>query len=104
MRVRRRRSTATQSVTTAAAPRSDDLAVRQRNYLIMMALRVVCLLMVLPTEGWVRWACMLGAVVLPYIAVVVANAVSRPQSGSLQTPSRDPQAVLRAGADENGPR
>lgn len=67
----------------------------------MMALRVVCLLLVLPTEGWVRWAFMIGAVVLPYIAVVVANAVSRPQSGSLQTPSHTPQAVLQAPPHED---
>ncbi|HEX6233272.1 MAG TPA: DUF3099 domain-containing protein [Jiangellaceae bacterium] len=72
-----------QSVTTARPGRSDDLSARQRRYLWMMGIRIVCVPFALLVEGWVRWVFIIGAVVLPYLAVVVANAVGRPAPGAL---------------------
>lgn len=45
------------------------------KYFVMMAVRVVCfLLMVLITPyGWYTWVLAIGAVFLPYFAVVIAN-------------------------------
>lgn len=71
------------SITTAAAGRSDDLASRQRRYLIMMGIRVGCLPLAVVIDSWLRWVFILGAVVLPYVAVVIANAAARPTAGSL---------------------
>lgn len=45
------------------------------KYFTMMSIRVVCfVLMVAVTPyGWYTWLFALGAIVLPYLAVVVAN-------------------------------
>lgn len=62
-------------ITSAAANRSDDLAARQRRYAISMTLRTVCFIAaVLVGPGWLRWVLIAGAVFLPYVAVVLANA------------------------------
>lgn len=73
-----------QSVTTAAAGRSHDWRSRQSRYLLMMGIRLACLPLAVITSGWLRWLFIAGAVVLPYIAVVIANAASRPASGTIQ--------------------
>lgn len=65
-------------ITSARSARHDDLAQRQRRYLISMAIRVVCFVgAVAVGPGWVRWVLVGGAVVLPYIAVVAANAADQ---------------------------
>ena len=50
-----------------------------RRYLATMAFRVVCTLLAIVASGWLRWTLVAAAVILPYIAVVMANAV-RPRS------------------------
>jgi len=62
-------------ITTAASSRADDIARRQRRYLISMAIRTCCFLgAVAVGQGWLRWVLFAGAIFLPYIAVVMANA------------------------------
>lgn len=82
------------SVTTAAAPRSDDLAGRQRRYLIMMGIRIACLPLAVVTQGWLRWVFILGAVVLPYVAVVIANAARQPARSALSPVVPPPRPAL----------
>lgn len=52
-----------------------------RQYLWTMALRTACFIGAYFFEGWLRWTCVALAVVLPYIAVVLVNAV-RPRGVS----------------------
>lgn len=92
-----------QSVTTAHAGRSADLSTRQRRYLWMMGIRVACLPLALVVEGWARWVFILGAVALPYFAVVVANAVSRPRAGVLTPVSVDTTRALPPGSAPKPP-
>lgn len=47
---------------------------RIKQYLVTMGIRTGCFVLAFLTSGWVRWACVALAVVLPYIAVVFANA------------------------------
>lgn len=62
-------------ITTAPISRADDLGARQKRYMISMTIRVVCLLVaVLVGPGIFRWLAIAGAVFLPYVAVVMANA------------------------------
>lgn len=61
-------------ITTAAPSLSDDVARRTRRYLIQMGIRVVCFLGAVAVDHWIRWVLLAGAVVLPYVAVVLANA------------------------------
>ncbi|WP_227425103.1 DUF3099 domain-containing protein [Pengzhenrongella sicca] len=79
-------------ITTAPEPLADDVARRTRRYLAQMGLRLVCFLAGVLTwgvvPGWVSVIFLVGAVVLPYIAVILANAgrERRDEPTSLVTP------------------
>jgi hypothetical protein len=61
-------------ITGAQVPLSEDQKQRTRRYLISMAIRTICFVGAIIATGWLRWALVAGAVFLPYIAVVMANA------------------------------
>ena len=61
-------------ITGAPRALTDDVRDRQRRYLISMSIRTVCFVLAIVVSGWMRWALLVGALVLPYIAVVIANA------------------------------
>lgn len=63
-------------VRITAAPRAhhDDQHARIVRYTLSMSIRVVCLVLAFVTTGPLQWVMVAGAVVLPYIAVVMANA------------------------------
>ena len=63
-----------QSLTSARLPHSQDLGGRQRRYLISMSIRTACLVLAVVADGPLRWVLIAGAVLLPYVAVVMANA------------------------------
>ena len=62
------------SITGAKVPLSEDQKQRTRRYLVSMAIRTVCFIGAILASGWLRWALVAGAVLLPYFAVVMANA------------------------------
>ncbi|WP_129787255.1 DUF3099 domain-containing protein [Promicromonospora panici] len=62
------------SITSAPEPLAVDQARRTRSYLIQMSIRVVCIVGAVLVDGWIRWALVAAAVVLPYSAVLIANA------------------------------
>src|SRR6266508_1032160 len=69
-------------ITTAAASRADDISARQRRYLISMGIRTACFIPAFVVgPGWFRWVLIAGAVLLPYVAVVMANAVNARDDG-----------------------
>ena len=70
-----------QSVTTARSNPDDDLNARMKNYRVTMGIRTLCFVLAFVTQGWVRWTCVALAVVLPYVAVVFANARSPRTAG-----------------------
>lgn len=62
-------------ITTVSQSRAEEIAGRQRRYLISMTIRLACFIAAyFVGPGWLRWVLMAGAVFLPYIAVVAANA------------------------------
>jgi hypothetical protein len=67
------------SITGAVSPHSDDLDARIRRYLISMSIRVLCVILAIVIHArwhhWSWWIFAVGAVILPYVAVVMANAV-----------------------------
>lgn len=65
-------------ITTAHQGLTTDQQGRTRRYLFSMALRTACFLGAVIADGWLRWALVAGAVVLPYLAVVVANGGREP--------------------------
>jgi len=80
---KRGRDTA-QLVTEARKPRSQDIAYRERRYLIMMAFRVGCFVLTVALfaagAGWLAAISAVGALVIPYFAVVFANGGREPSS------------------------
>ncbi|TWD83880.1 DUF3099 family protein [Kribbella amoyensis] len=62
------------SVTSAQPGRSEDLDSRIVRYAWMMSLRIVCFVLAVLTPSPWRWMFIVGAVFLPSVAVVLANA------------------------------
>ena len=65
-------------ITTAAASADDDLAGRQRRYVVSMTIRTFCFIgaifAALAGLNWLWPILMVAALLLPYVAVVMANA------------------------------
>jgi hypothetical protein len=91
----RREGTDAQSVTSAPESRTEDQARRLRRYLLTMSIRTVCFVLVVVIDSWERWIFAAGAVFLPFIAVVAANAVRPTRRGRVSpvvpTVDRTPQ-------------
>jgi len=79
-----RHSAPAQSVTTAHESLAAEQSARIRKYLITMAIRTACFILAVVLTGWLRWTAVAGAVILPYVAVVFANAVKPRGPGVLQ--------------------
>ncbi len=72
-------------ITTATRPRSQDIAARQRRYLFSMSIRTICfVLAILFRNTPATWFFVVGAIFLPYVAVVVANAGASPDPGGME--------------------
>ena|SRR5687768_16316369 len=92
-------------ITTAATSREADIARRQRRYVFSMGLRTVCFVgAILVGPGWLRWVLVAAALLLPYVAVVMANAVSTRSDdfALLGAPHGHPE--LHEGAGDTPPR
>ena len=73
-------------VTEAPRPMSEDIAYRQRRYLIMMGIRLVCFVIAVVVfvkgGGWLTAIPAVGAIAIPYFAVVFANGGREPTGRS----------------------
>lgn len=85
-----------QSVTSVPESLAEEQAGRIRRYLLTMAVRTVCFVLaaVTATQGapWWLWGNFaIAAILLPYVAVVLANAVRPrlPGSSAPVTPRDD---------------
>lgn len=76
-RASRREEPDAYSITGAQAPHSQGVETRMRRYALKMALRLVFIVLALVTDGWIRWTCVAAAMVLPWVAVVLANGSDR---------------------------
>ena len=69
-------------ITSATHGHSVDLRHRQRRYLISMGVRTVCFILAVVSIGhWFAWAFIIASFLLPYVAVVMANAGASPDPG-----------------------
>lgn len=75
------------------APR-DEADHRVRRYALTMTIRIVCfgLMVLVQPYGWYTWIFAIAAAVLPYIAVVFANA----GSDSTETTAESPVQQIEA--------
>lgn len=73
-------------ITTATTGHSADIRSRQRRYVISMGIRTLCfvLAVVFRQVQPLMWAFIVASFLLPYVAVVMANAGSSGESGGLE--------------------
>ena len=71
-------------VTQARRPMSEDIRYRQNRYLIMMGIRVVCfavaIVLFVVHMRWLVLVPAVGAIFIPYIAVIFANGGREPDN------------------------
>jgi hypothetical protein len=88
------------SITGAPRAHSDDLDKRVSRYLTSMAIRTACVILVVVIDSPIRWVFAVGAVVLPYVAVVMANA----RGERFEPPPPMPPPAPRGAITGNVPR
>ncbi|MGN6599858.1 MAG: DUF3099 domain-containing protein [Actinomycetes bacterium] len=66
------------SISGARKSVTEDVSARQRRYLISMGVRTACFVLAVVVSGPLRWVFLVGAVILPYLSVVFANAGREP--------------------------
>jgi hypothetical protein len=70
-------------VTTAGQSRREELRRREIRYVLTMSVRVVLFILAVTLfHGVLRWIATFLSLVLPWLAVVVANAPFRPTSSA----------------------
>lgn len=85
-----------QSITSLPLSPEAERRSRMVKYSITMGIRVVCILLMLFVQGWWLLVCAVGAIVLPYIAVVIANVHADPRGdqvlrpGAIEVSRREP--------------
>ncbi len=61
------------SITDAAAAHSEEMRQRMIKYAVAMGIRMVCLILIFVVDGWFKILPVIGAVFLPWFAVIIAN-------------------------------
>jgi hypothetical protein len=86
-------------ITSATLPRQEEIRRRQRRYVVSMLFRALCfVLAVVVFDGLARFVAVVVAVILPWVAVIVANGGPPPEK------SRPSLLAERAPAAEPAPR
>lgn len=96
------------AVTSLPQSPGDEADHRVRRYALTMTIRIVCfgLMVFVQPYGWYTWVFGLAAAVLPYIAVVFANAGSDSTETNAESPVQQIEAptVETAVDDEDAPQ
>ena len=88
-------------ITGAPASRTEDHDKRVKRYIISMAIRTACVVLVFVVPGPARWIFAIGAVFLPYVAVLFANAGGARRGPA---PARvDHRGLTSGGAPQDAP-
>lgn len=79
------------AVTSLPQAPQDEATARVRRYWITMGIRMACfaLTVLITPYGWYTWVFAIAAAVLPYIAVVFANAVSPTATPGAESPTQE---------------
>jgi hypothetical protein len=90
------------SITSAKSGHSDDIGSRELRYGISMAIRTLCFVGAIVAwqtmgSGWLSWALLVGALVLPYTSVIFANAGVRTKGRGTNIIPPEPRGKLGPG-------
>lgn len=97
------------TITTLPPSPEAERRARMIKYTIAMSIRVLCIFLMLFAQGWWLVVCAAGAIVLPYIAVVLANVgggeqgVPERPGGLVLAPRADAPPEARPAADPEQP-
>lgn len=80
-------------ITSAPTAFSADQASRQKRYFISMMIRTFCFILTIILPSPFRWIALAGAMILPYIAVVIANAGRETFSAGANIRDENPRAL-----------
>jgi Protein of unknown function (DUF3099) len=83
--------TEAQSITTLPLSPDEERRSRMVKYSIAMGVRTLCVVSLLFVQGWWILVMVIAALVLPYLAVVIANTRSK---GAAQAMAERPYAAL----------
>jgi len=75
-----------QSITSLPLSPEEERRSRMIKYTVAMGIRVVCIVLMLFVHGWWLLVCAIGAIALPYFAVVMANVHSDPRGAQVLRP------------------
>ena len=92
-------------ITEARQSHTSERDIRVRKYTISMTVRLICFILAFFVDGWLRWVFLAGAIVLPYIAVVIANGGAdltkrEPPAEFYKTPDARPIAAPEQAAPQ----
>jgi hypothetical protein len=101
-----------QSITNLPLSPDEERRRRMIKYSVAMGVRVLCIIAILFVPGWWKVIPAIGAVFLPYFAVVIANVGADPRQADVQRPGNilpvnpsaippDADAHAEAQADED---
>ena len=93
-----------QSVTDLPESPEDEHRRRVFQYVLAMSIRVVCVIACIWVRGWWLLIPAVGAIVLPYIAVVLANVGSRRRATVLRPGNEALCSTRRAAPCSSCPR
>jgi hypothetical protein len=79
-------------ITEAQESHAAEQHSRVLKYTISMSVRLACFIAAFFVHGWLQWVFLAAAIVLPYVAVVIAN-------GGADVTKRQPAAEFFAGDD-----
>jgi Flp pilus assembly protein TadB len=97
-------------ITDAEQSLDDQLRSRQIRYLVMMSIRAVCLILAavlvslkVPLLGWWLAMCVLAMILLPWLAVLIANdRPAKPEHRLVKRARHSPQPPPPNAVTEHG--
>lgn len=86
------------SITGVRRSALDDQRSRRNRYLWSMGVRTLCFGLAVVSTGPLRWVFIAGAILLPYIAVVLANAGRERMGPEPEAPTSPPMVAIEQSA------
>lgn len=89
------------SITSLPRSPEEDRRARMIKYSVTMIIRMVCIGLCLVVQGWWLLVVAAGAVFLPYVAVILANAVDA-RFATVERPDTTPRMITSAAPSPDG--
>ncbi|MFD2758842.1 DUF3099 domain-containing protein [Gulosibacter faecalis] len=83
------------NVTSMTQSAEEERRARLRQYMLTMAIRTACFLLMIVVRGPFLWVLALGAIFLPMIAVMLANHVRSRRQRGVESPDAGAIVVYR---------